>query len=310
MSRWISPRWWACLSASATARTIRSASFSSKILFLSRSSLIVVALDVFHHEVVVAVDLAGVDRVDDVVVRELGGDLGLAVEPLDEFLVLGQGVEQDLDGDDPVDARLLGLVDDPHRALAELLEDLVAGDLELLGRLAGLLEQADRLAPGQDLGLDHDLEQALGGRPSPWRRAWPGGPCRPRSRRAWPGRGGGSTSRGWTRRGRRDPRESLPAGLLSIEVAMKPSPWMPSRCGRDGRAIVPEHRTDRRVPGGPASVGEESEISATPLVIVYKLWGPAIGLSTQFCPASVASHDRVERRRRSPRPHRLVRRDA
>ena len=47
-----------------------------------------------------AVDLAGVDRVDDVVVRELGGDLGLALEPLDEFLVLGQGVEQDLDGDD------------------------------------------------------------------------------------------------------------------------------------------------------------------------------------------------------------------
>ncbi len=135
MSRWISPRWWACFSASATARTISSATFSSKTLSLSSSSLIVVALDVLHDEVVVAVDLAGVDRVDDVVVRELGGDLGLALEPLDEFLVLGQGVEQDLDGDDPVDARLPGLVDDPHRALAELRDDLVAGDLELLGRL-------------------------------------------------------------------------------------------------------------------------------------------------------------------------------
>ena len=61
--------------------------------------------DVFHDEVIVAVDLAGVDGVDHVIVRELGGDHGLALEPLDEFFVLGQRVEQDLDGDDPVDAK-------------------------------------------------------------------------------------------------------------------------------------------------------------------------------------------------------------
>ena len=81
------------------------------------------ALDELHDEVVVAGDLAGVDHADDVVVRELGGDLGLAAEPLDEFLVLRQGVEQHLHGDDAVDARLLGLVDEAHRALADSFED-------------------------------------------------------------------------------------------------------------------------------------------------------------------------------------------
>ena len=131
MSRWIRPRWCGVLERLGDRQHD-----PDGLLLLEDLVLVEVVLDrrpfdVLHHEVVVAVDLAGVDRVDDVVVRELGGDLGLALEPLDELLVLGQGVEQDLDGDDPVDADLLGLVDDPHRALAELLDDLVAGDLEL-----------------------------------------------------------------------------------------------------------------------------------------------------------------------------------
>ncbi len=106
MSRWIKPRWCACFSASATAMTI-----SQRLLLLEDLVLVELVLDrgpldVLHHEVVIAVDLAGVDGVDDVVVRELGGDLGLAVEPLDELLVLRQGVEQDLDGDDAIDGDL------------------------------------------------------------------------------------------------------------------------------------------------------------------------------------------------------------
>ena len=57
---------------------------------------------------------------------------------------------------------LLGLEDHPHRALAELLDHLVAGDLKLSIGLAGFLHQPRHLAAGQDLGLDHDLQQALG----------------------------------------------------------------------------------------------------------------------------------------------------
>jgi hypothetical protein len=43
-----------------------------------------------------AVDVAGVDDPDDVVVRELGGDLGLLDEPPDELLVVDQVLQQDL----------------------------------------------------------------------------------------------------------------------------------------------------------------------------------------------------------------------
>ena len=121
MSRWISPRECACLSASAIASDDPQGLFLVEGLVLVEEILDGGPFDILHDEVVVAVDLAGVDRVDDVVMRELGGDHRLALEPLDEFFVLGQGLEQDLDGDDPVDALLLGLVDDPHRALAELL---------------------------------------------------------------------------------------------------------------------------------------------------------------------------------------------
>ncbi len=118
--------------------------------------------NVFHHEEVMAIHLAGIDRVDDIVVRELGGDLGLAVEPLDELFILGERIEQDLHGDDPIDARLPRLEHHPHRALAEPLDNRVAGDFKLLVRLAHLLQEPLRLGLGEHLGLDHDIEQSPG----------------------------------------------------------------------------------------------------------------------------------------------------
>ena len=87
------------------------------------------ALDVLHDEVVVAARLADVDGLDDVGVVELAGGLAFLVEPLDVLRVLGETLGQDLDRDGAVEAELLGLVDDGHRAGAELAEDLVAGNL-------------------------------------------------------------------------------------------------------------------------------------------------------------------------------------
>ena len=143
------------------------------------------------------------------------------------------------------------LVDDPHRPLAELLEDLVAGDLELAARLAHLLEDADRLVLGQDLGLDHDLEQAL--RRVGARELGLVGLAAPRSPAAWPARGGGSTSRGSTRSGSRSPSTSFAGGLLSVDVAMKPSLGCSGERGADSDGSSDSVRggSDRATAGGP-----------------------------------------------------------
>jgi len=58
-------------------------------------------------------------------VPESGGGLGLALEPF-HHLVAGPLAEQEhLDRDDPVELHLPRLVDDPHPAVRQLLEQLV-----------------------------------------------------------------------------------------------------------------------------------------------------------------------------------------
>ena len=74
-----------------------------------------------------------VDR-DDVRVREDARRLRLAHEALAELARLGivvvplRGPDR-LDGHEPADDRILGEVDDAHRPLAELVQDLVAAQL-------------------------------------------------------------------------------------------------------------------------------------------------------------------------------------
>ena len=73
-----------------------------------------------------------VDR-DDVGVRQDPGGLGLAHEALPELTGLGVvlvalgGLDR-LDRDEPADDGVLGEVHHPHRALAELVQDLVAAE--------------------------------------------------------------------------------------------------------------------------------------------------------------------------------------
>ena len=76
---------------------------------------------------------------DDVRVDQVGDELGLANEILDEHLLAGVALADDLDGDalDEVPrAVLLGLVNDAHPALENLADDLVA-KIALDGEQAG-----------------------------------------------------------------------------------------------------------------------------------------------------------------------------
>src|SRR5205814_291542 len=74
-----------------------------------------------------AVQVADLVDLDDVGVAQAGDGEGLLVEAAQ----LGGGVGgagDHLDGDGPLEADLAGVVDDAHAAVAELAEDLVAGD--------------------------------------------------------------------------------------------------------------------------------------------------------------------------------------
>ncbi len=89
--------------------------------------------DVLHRDVVGAVPLAAVEDADDVRVRQRGGARGLAPEALDELLVFGEVVVQDLDGDLAAEQLVLGEVDVGHAARAEPRDHAVAPVDDRLG---------------------------------------------------------------------------------------------------------------------------------------------------------------------------------
>ena len=83
---------------------------------------------VLHGQERPAVGLAVVVHLDDVGMLDGGHRLGLGQEP-DQLFRPGPLLAQDhLQGDQPVQLRLPGLPDDPHPALPERLEQVVAGD--------------------------------------------------------------------------------------------------------------------------------------------------------------------------------------
>ena len=84
------------------------------------------ALDHLHRDVVRPLGLAAVVDGDDVRVREAGGRLRLAAEALDEEVVAGVALVEDLDRDAAPELLVLGEVDVGHPAGAELAQDPVA----------------------------------------------------------------------------------------------------------------------------------------------------------------------------------------
>ena len=84
------------------------------------------ALDVLHRDVVGALGVAAVVDRDDVRMREPGGVLGLAPEPLHELLVAGVAVVEDLDRDAAAELLVHGEVDVRHPSGAELPADQIA----------------------------------------------------------------------------------------------------------------------------------------------------------------------------------------
>src|SRR5262249_33939568 len=83
-----------------------------------------VASDELHEEVVEAVALAEVIDGDNVGVAEPGEGAGLAGEALGEGGIPAGNRRQDLEGGQPIEPRLVGLVDRSHATAADQLQDL------------------------------------------------------------------------------------------------------------------------------------------------------------------------------------------
>ena len=209
MSRCTTPRSCAKPRPSATCSAISTASIAG-IVALAHARAQVGAFQQLHRHVGEVVLLAEVEDGDDVRVGELARGLRLEHEaPLVLLAALDLVAEADgLQRDDAVERRVLGLVDDAHRAAAELAEDLVAPDLVVFL----LLRHQVHLLPAQPLRV------ALA--PAPRRFSSPGscGPRRPAVLRS--------------KRGSRRPRRA--SATTAKAVAARIAPAAPPRRARVG----------------------------------------------------------------------------
>ena len=115
-------------------------------------------LDVFHGQEARAVDLPGVHRADDVRVVHGSGGLHLAVEPGDGTLVPDVVATEQLDGNHAAQPGVHRLVDRPHAAFAEFLQQTVLA--QLAGRREGFRRGKAGVA-GDGLGGERLLELAV-----------------------------------------------------------------------------------------------------------------------------------------------------
>jgi hypothetical protein len=100
-------------------------------------------LDVFHDEEVVAVDFAGVERMDDVGMRQLGGGVDFAVESANGVRVAQPFLADELQGDNLAELPVARLEDLPHAAFAQPLQNDVGTQDQVLAvpqeELVGLI---------------------------------------------------------------------------------------------------------------------------------------------------------------------------
>ena len=119
-SRWTIPASWAAWTARASV-TISSAAWRPGWGVPASRSARLPAFEQLQRDERQAVDLADLVDLDDVGMAEPGDGLGLDPEA-GEVVGAGLAAAADhLEGDQAVQARLPGLVDDPHAAFAELL---------------------------------------------------------------------------------------------------------------------------------------------------------------------------------------------
>ena len=119
---------------------------------------------VLHHDVQDLVDLVGVEGTHDVGMVEPADQLHLALKPGHDPLVRRDLRRDDLERDHPVHHRVMRLVNPPHRARADAVENDVAADDQAMRPVAqeplGLKRRED-LVPHQCLGQRDRIERII-----------------------------------------------------------------------------------------------------------------------------------------------------
>lgn len=134
--------------------------------FALADSIEVLSLDVLHHQVMNAIDLVGIERRDDVGMREQGRRFDLATEPPHRIGRAHRRTRQHLQRHEPPHHTMASLIHLAHAPLAQLVQHKVLSQHQLAGvsliSLNGLVA-GDQLAPhqlaGQLLGIRRPLGQ-------------------------------------------------------------------------------------------------------------------------------------------------------
>ena len=108
-------------------------------------------VEVLHDEIVEARVVADVVDAADVRVLEARDRFGLAFEPLAHVGRDRFGAGDDLDGDEPIEARIARAVDLAHAALAERIDDLVRSEPGAAGEHHSTVSDAARAAASRKM---------------------------------------------------------------------------------------------------------------------------------------------------------------
>ena len=133
----------------------------------------ILAVDEFHREEMVAVDLVDVVDAADVRVRDLPGDADLGMEAFAPDGIIGQRLGQKLQRDRLAELQIVGPVDLAHAAATEQTDDAEAPSQHGPRRVAAHGDAVRGQETRDAVGDAKDWHRRLGGRvgPCPQRRA-------------------------------------------------------------------------------------------------------------------------------------------
>ena len=142
-SRWMIPASWANWMAAASVAS-NCAARPARLRRAGKAVVEAAALEQLQRDVRQSVGFADVVNLNDMGVAELGDRFGFCRESLEELGFRLAAATNHLEGDQAIEAQIARLVDDTHPAVAQAIEDFVAGNDREIGLGTGGLDSGRR----------------------------------------------------------------------------------------------------------------------------------------------------------------------